>query len=110
MKMTVAGRVGSDPQIQHFQSGAKKATFSVAVNRTREITDWYEVQCWQSPVIDKVIPWIKKGSYVSVQGQLVIDQWDDRQSGETRSEPILRSQKIGLGPKQEPKKEASYDR
>lgn len=106
-KVMVAGRVGSDPDVQHYQSGSRKATFSVAVNRTKDITDWYEIQCWSPQVIDKVIPWIKKGSYVSVQGRLVIDQWKDRQTGDTRSKPIIHSQKIGLGPKQEQRKGAA---
>jgi single-strand DNA-binding protein len=67
-KIIVSGRLGRDAEVKESQTGSKFSTFSIAVSRKikgEEVTNWYEVTSNQT---GGIIPYLKKGSYVTVIG------------------------------------------
>ena len=65
-QIMLVGRLGQDPEIRYFESGAVLARITVAVDRGRreEAPNWFEVQCWdkQAEIIGK---YTAKGSLLS---------------------------------------------
>ena len=71
------GRLGKEPEIKTFDSGTKKASFSLATNENYynnkgekvEETQWHQVVAWGKKV-EIIESYLKKGSEVAVQGKL----------------------------------------
>lgn len=96
--VVIIGRLGQDPEIKYFESGSKKAKFSVAVDRNfskeNKETDWFNVEVWGRQA-EFVSEWVKKGQLVSVFGQAEVQKWTD-QTGNEREYCIIRAQDIRL--------------
>lgn len=94
----LVGRTGADPEIRYFDSGAILARVPLAVNRPtkkEDPPDWFELEIW-GKTAETAANYAKKGSLIGVQGALKIDTWSDRTTGETRSKPIIRVDKLDL--------------
>ena len=71
------GRLGNEPEIKTFDSGTKKASFSLATNENYynnkgekvEETQWHNFVAWGKKV-EIIENYLKKGSEVAVQGKL----------------------------------------
>lgn len=67
-----------DPEVKTFDSGKKKASFSLATNETYqnnegekvEDTQWHNIVVWGKRV-EVVENYLKKGSEVAIEGKLV---------------------------------------
>jgi single-strand DNA-binding protein len=94
----VVGRVGQDPEIKYFESGSVKASFSLAVDRTLaktdRVTDWFRVEVWGKQA-EIVAEYVKKGTLMSVSGQLESQTWQD-QAGNSRETPTIRATEFRL--------------
>lgn len=70
--ITIAGRLGVDPEVRFTSNGQKVTTLRVAVNvrkAGKEETIWYRVTVWGES-FDKMISFLKKGSAVVIVGDL----------------------------------------
>jgi len=70
--ITIAGRLGRDPEVRFTSSGQKVTTFRVATNTRRSSKDetiWWRVTVWGES-FDRMISFLKKGSAVIVVGDL----------------------------------------
>ncbi len=70
--VTIAGHLGSDPEVRFTSSGLKVTTLRVAARARRsgkEETIWWKVTVWGEQ-FDKIIPYFKKGSPIVVMGEL----------------------------------------
>lgn len=89
------GRVGQDPDIKYFESGSVVAKLSLAVRRGRDTTDWFACEFW-GKTAQVVADYVNKGSQIGIQGALKIEQWTDRNTGNARSRPVIRCDKLEL--------------
>ncbi|MGB3467844.1 MAG: single-stranded DNA-binding protein [Cyclobacteriaceae bacterium] len=72
------GRLGNNPEIINFDSGKRKATFSLATNdrykdaegNSVEETHWHNIVAWGKKV-DVIEQYLSKGSEVAVSGKLI---------------------------------------
>jgi len=72
------GRLGNEPEVRHFDSGKKMATFSLATNETYynnkgekvEDTQWHNVVVWGKKA-EVVENYLKKGSEIALEGKLI---------------------------------------
>ena len=91
--VVLVGRLGQDPEIKYFESGSVKAKFSIAVDRTfskeNKVTDWFSIEVWGRQA-EFVGEWVKKGSLVSVTGQLEVNRYTD-QAGNQKEWPLIRA-------------------
>ena len=97
--MTIKGRAGQDGELRFVPNGNAACSFSVAdtprkFNRdTNQWEDaghtlWQRVQVW-GPEAEKAAEEVRKGSLVSVSGRVKADEWQDKQTGETRKSTTL---------------------
>jgi single-strand DNA-binding protein len=91
-KVLLMGRLTRDPEVKYTSGGTAIAKLSMAVNRNwtnkegqkQEDTTFVDVDAFgrQAEVIGQ---YIKKGNPIFIEGNLRLDQWDDKQTGEKRS-------------------------
>lgn len=87
-RIQLIGRLGQDPEIQRFESGAIKAKFSVATNYSYstpdgqkiEETEWHNVVMWYK-LAETAEKYLKKGMPVYIEGKLKTRSWDDTETG-----------------------------
>ncbi len=83
-KVILVGRLGADPQLKYTPSGKANANFNIATNVTwkdqegnkQEKTDWHRVVAW-GKLAEVMGEWLKKGSYVYIEGKLQTRSYDD---------------------------------
>lgn len=69
---TIAGHLGSDPEVRFTSSGQKVTTLRVAARvrkGSKDETIWWRVSIWGEQ-FDKMIPYFKKGSPIIVIGEM----------------------------------------
>ena len=72
------GHLGNDPEVRTFDSGKKKASFSIATSETYknqkgekvQETQWHNLVIW-GKLADIAGQYLKKGSEVAIEGKLV---------------------------------------
>ena len=108
--VTLVGRAGRDPEVRYFESGSVVANLTIAVNRRSrdEEPDWFNLELWckQAQV---AADYVKKGSLLGIIGSLKLDRWTDRTSGEERSKPVVRVDRLELlGSKRDAEQAGSF--
>lgn len=81
LSLTVAGRLGKDPEVRFTQGGTKVASFSVATDRKYTGSDgnqvketiWLRVSTF-GKTADAIETYLKKGAMVLVEGRLTPDK------------------------------------
>ena len=96
--MSIKGRAGSDGELRFTPSGVAACSFSVADTPRKKDqsgnwvdagpTLWQRVQVW-GPEAEKAAEEVRKGSLVTVSGRVKADEWQDKQTGETRKSTTL---------------------
>lgn len=89
--VNITGRLGKDPDVRYGQSGTAFTSLSVAITTSRQTdngyvddTCWADVKCF-GKTAENVGQYLRKGSRVAVQGRLVTEKWEDKESGAKRS-------------------------
>lgn len=93
--VNLIGRLTADPQMRYFDSGKVIAKFSLAVNRTTDETDFFEMEAWEKTA-EVIGQYCKKGSQVGVSGSLLQERWQDKTTGSHRSKVVVRCQRVEL--------------
>ncbi len=76
-KVILVGRLGKDPEVITFESGAKKVSFTLATNdryknkegQTVDSTEWHNIFCWNK-LADIAESYLRKGKQVYVEGKI----------------------------------------
>jgi len=76
--VNIAGNTGRTPEAKLFESGRNLAEFSVAVNRRKNVTDWFSITLWGKPA-SIAADYLNKGDRVAITGKLDIQQWTDKE-------------------------------
>lgn len=108
--MTIKGRAGSDANLRFTPNGRATADFSVADTPRKKDesgqwidagpTLWQRVQVW-GPEAEKAAEEVRKGSLVTVSGRVKADEWQDKQTGETRKSTTLVADVVYVHPPKE---------
>ncbi|MDJ1181455.1 single-stranded DNA-binding protein [Roseofilum sp. BLCC_M91] len=94
----LVGRVGIDPDVKYFESGAVKCRLTLAVDRRTRRTDqpdWFNLELW-GKTAEIAANYVRKGKQIGVTGSLKIDQWQDRMTQAERSSPVIRVDRLDL--------------
>ena len=100
----LVGRVGRDPEVRHFESGSMVANLSIAVNRNSrdDEPDWFNLEIWGKQA-QVAADYVRKGSLLGITGSFKVESWTDRTTGEERSKPVIRVDRLDLlGGKRDP--------
>ena len=108
--MSMKGRAGSDAELRFTPSGQAACSFSVADTPRKKDqsgqwvdagpTLWQRVQVW-GPEAEKAAEEVRKGSLVTVSGRVKADEWQDKQTGETRKSTTLVADVVYVHPPKE---------
>lgn len=84
---TFVGRAGRDAAIRFLDNGKQVANFTIAVNRRKPDSEplWVKVEVWGKPA-QVAADYVRKGTMVGVSGEIDLDSWSDRTSGEMRQQ------------------------
>ncbi|PWU15445.1 MAG: hypothetical protein C5B45_02515 [Chlamydiae bacterium] len=114
---TIAGHLGSDPEVKFTPSNRKVTTLRVAA-RTRkggkDETIWWRVTIWGEQ-FDKMMGYFKKGSPIIVQGEMDLEIFTNRE-GKSQISAGITAHNIMFSPfgrsdqaqTTEPKEESAY--
>ena len=97
-KVTLVGRLGSDPEIRTLESGAMVAKFSVATSENyrdragewQEQTEWHDVVVWRS-LAERAQEYLRKGTLVYIEGKLSHRKWQDKDGNNRRTTEVVGS-------------------
>jgi single-strand DNA-binding protein len=95
--ITLVGHAGRDPEIRFFESGTVVAHFTLAVNKPGrdEPPDWFNIEIWGKQA-QVAADYVRKGSLVGIVGRMTSEQWTDRNTGEVRSKPLVKAERLAL--------------
>ena len=95
--ISLVGRVGREPEMRYFESGNMLANLSLAVNRASrdDDPDWFGLEVWGKQA-QVAADYVRKGSLLGITGSLKLETWTDRSSGEERSKPVIRVDRLEL--------------
>ena len=99
--VVIAGRVAKDAEFTCLASGTAKLCFSVAVNSPAKNPDgsWGEKASFIDVVVwgklaDVLKPHLAKGRKAIVEGRLIQDRWQDKQTGAGRSKVYITADNV----------------
>ena len=95
--VTLVGRAGRDPEVRYFESGTVVANLTMAVNRRSrdDEPDWFNIEIWGKQA-QIAADYVRKGSLIGITGSFKLDTWKDRNTGEERSKPVVRVERLEL--------------
>jgi single-strand DNA-binding protein len=96
--VTLVGRAGGEPEVKYFESGKCVCKLTLAVNRPTskdDQPDWFNLEMWDKTA-EVAANYVHKGSLIGIQGSLKIETWSDRNTGTTRSKPVIRVNRLDL--------------
>lgn len=97
-KVILVGNVGQDPEVKNTQDGRELATFSIATSESwkdkssgekKEKTEWHRVVVFSQGLVGIVKNYVKKGTKLYVEGQLVTRKWSDSNGVEKYTTEIV---------------------
>lgn len=101
-KLILVGRLTRDPEVRTFANGGKVVKFGFAVSDRKKNQDgsWAEspmyIDCEafnqgdNSKLADTVEKYCKKGSQILVEGELKLENWQDKASGDNRQKHLVK--------------------
>jgi len=102
-KVTLVGRLGSDPEVKYTQSGTPVATFSLATSETwkkdgekQEKTEWHKIVTWER-LAEVCGEYLTKGKLVLIEGKLQTRSWDDKEGNRRQVTEIVAKTMVMLG-------------
>ena len=87
--VVLMGRLTADPELRTTTNGISVARFRIAVDRSftkpgeEKQTDFIPVTAWRSTA-DFVSKYFRKGSMIAVQGELRMNSYQDKTTGQNR--------------------------
>ena len=79
-KVILIGNVGKDPDVKTTQKGETILSFSVATSEKyleKEYVQWHRVDVF-GKLASAVQDFVKKGRQIYIEGQLVYENWEDK--------------------------------
>ncbi|MFW6358985.1 MAG: single-stranded DNA-binding protein [Chroococcales cyanobacterium] len=96
--VNLVGRAGTDPEVRYFESGKVLCKLPLAVarrSRNDDKPDWFNLEMW-GKTAEVAANYVRKGKLLAIQGYLAIDTWSDRNTGATRSKPVIKVDRLEL--------------
>ena len=88
------GRLGADPELRSFQSGASVANARLLVNKPGQKRDdgqkpfSFKLELWNDKA-QRFVDEARKGDLIDVEGRVKTESWDDKSTGEKRHSLVV---------------------
>lgn len=102
----VSGNLTGDPELKQLAGGATVCNMRMAINDRVKDRDgnwkdkamFIDVAAWQG-VAEVCARYLTKGSAITVNGKLRMEEWEDKESGKMRSKISINARDVILPPK-----------
>jgi single-strand DNA-binding protein len=99
-KVLLMGNLTRQPELRYTNSGAAVCEFGLAMSRRfttngqeRDEVCFVDIIVWGKQA-ENVNRYLEKGSSAFVEGRLILDQWEDKQSGAKRSRIRVTAERV----------------
>ena len=75
--VNLQGRLVRDPDVREIAGGKKLATFTLAVDKAKDATDFIDCQAFDKTA-DTIGKYVRKGDMIICGGRLAINLWKDK--------------------------------
>lgn len=86
--VVLIGRMAQDPEVRYTQSGKAVASFSLAVDRRGEGTDFISIVAWEK-LAEVVGNNLAKGRKVALEGRLSVRSYEDKDGNKRRVTEVV---------------------
>lgn len=101
--ISFSGNLAADPELRHTQSGKAVVHFTVIENRRRRTANGWEdaepnvfrVEAWDQQA-ENIAESLHKGDRAHVEGRIVTDRWDDKDSGAPRTAQHVAAEEVSF--------------
>lgn len=97
-KVILIGRLTRDPELKKLESGMAVATFSVAINRTSDATDFINVVAFDKSA-ENVKKYLSKGSQAAIDGRIQTREYVDKDGNKKYITEVIANNVEFLGTK-----------
>jgi single-strand DNA-binding protein len=95
-RVSIVGRLGNDPESGRSDNGVDYSRFSVAVGGKNEDAVWFRVTTFHG--LSRIASdYLKKGNLVLVEGDLSVENWEDRDGNARTSVKVIAKDLLMLG-------------
>lgn len=107
------GRLTGDPELRTTTNNISVTSFTIAVRRTNEITDFIDIVAWRNTA-DFVTRYFRKGSMIAVQGSIQTRNYEDKNGNKRKAVEVVADNVAFVGEKkdnaeQKPSANAGYN-
>lgn len=101
-EVVLVGRLVRDAELKYTSAGTAVSKFSIAVNRSRKKGDtWEEEAHFFDTVLwgrqaEAVVKYLTKGQQVVIKGELRLNRWTDKETGQNRSKVEINADTVQL--------------
>ena len=104
------GRLTRDPEKRYTADNTPVTSFSIAVNRDKDRSDFFDCTAWRKTA-DFVSTYFAKGDMIAVCGRIQNRDWTDKNGNARRSTEIIAdSVSFCGGKKDKPDQKEAYER
>lgn len=91
------GRVSNSPETKYFSSSKVVTKFSVAVKRpyASEEPIYHTCEAW-GKLAETAANFLEIGKVITVQGEMKVESWTDKNTGEMRSKAVFIVSKLDM--------------
>jgi single-strand DNA-binding protein len=93
--IVLVGRLGQDPEMKYTPGGKAVCNVSLATNDGKDQVNWHSLVAWDK-VAEVLVKYVKKGHMVAVQGTLVYDKWEDKETSKPREKAKINVFRVSL--------------
>ena len=92
-KVFLCGRLTHNAEVKTTNDGNSGCLFSLAVDRTKELTDFFDIEMWNKNA-STLSPYLLKGKQVIVEGNLKLRTWE--KDGQKRQRVVVWADNVQL--------------
>lgn len=94
----LTGRVGADPEMRTQRDGSRAAVLRLATSKRwrdkntgekKEKTEWHQIVIWSDAIAGVVEQWVRKGSQITVTGEIQTRKYQDRDGNDRYTTEIV---------------------
>lgn len=82
------GRIGTDLELRHTPNGVEVLSFTLAVRRDKENTDWIDCVAWRKTA-ETLNSYCKKGSRIALVGSMQTRSYEDKEGKKRKAYEVL---------------------
>lgn len=103
-KVILVGNLGKDPEVQSFENGVKRVTFSLATTEVYRAkdgnkvtqTEWHNIILWRG-LAEVAEKYLARGKQVYIEGRIRTRSWEDKDGNKRYITEILGDNMLLLG-------------